>query len=1603
MPVQSIGPPASRSNTKDMLDTDDAIVTSLAPSSRDTGTAPFDKDDAAGNDHDADNDIVRSFDRVSYTYSFDVNARDEANAYRRARIGFRFTLNQPADKVSFDLDSMGWVDTSTGYKPELSTETIEGQPAQVLTVYRLLTPTQDSPTVIPGKSRVSLVLWVRNMANGSKFAPKVEAWGAPDASTMTDPASFTSDPVTVSAKLNLNLRITGGASDASSNQDFDFRTPEAQNYINHQLGKRKGIISKFNWAVDMRWPDRTKGLKGLEVPAGPITFSFSLSNAWQNKDGNPHDQKAELQPYFWDIGTIDGGFTNSGRNTADQGWNPRLNNYDYARATGGHAGVDRVQGNGKYSLDEQQRDEQGLKVKLTLKGYQANDPFPKLGHTYAPNVECTPILASTNCKRAEVGEISAGYLYVFNPSTIENKDVADYYGQTGLSLHATINDGGLEATSASGTKLPSASSVMGADNQTVQTDDERKDVVFTQDHAKPSSIRNIIQYSCLYEPNYFDDGVDCGWWNAPDTLRGTDSAMAGTQVRVMAGFKFTTSKDELPLLGLTLVKIDPSVIKLPDPGELNLPWDGNGLWQDASNDVKGGSKSPTMVKYAAKPDGSTWKNDDEQAKADIKDLSFYDTPKAAQEQGKTVVGILLGARTAASDVFANSDNAHYGFGGFLVNVRADAPVGSVAQLTSVSRAFSRDQLADKAHLDANNSSNQDWENWAEAQDPYKLFQETTPHFQTAMNGYKKASYDQTTGYKGDDTGGNEQGDSLYVGGQTNYISNTTAQGSDTNRKKNFDIDDDQRYADWKLSVNMVPSTAEAAKDGTTELYITDQLPAKLHYIPGSAYLGGTYTEGTPEMGHVDQGESLEPNVVTNEQGKTTLSWTLTNIKVNDSGPHVIYFSTYIGDTTDPSKDINSGPDGEDLETLASVKSKNNMSLPKINRRPEVNPTLRTTSSFKIHPLKINPTSMSTSALQTINDSGKPIGFTNMLSSAAGSGKERHYAIDIMPYNQRAVDNPNLQGSTLTDMSVKAAGSDLSGLTIKFTLDEQWRTRDTRSIKSADYQSWEPATLNQETGKVTMPKNAVAWVFIVSNQSGKFRYDITFHIDPGDNGPGDLYLNRWGNSLNQVSAQARVAQRSVSGMVWYDKNGDGICSEDDPRLKDVKVTLLDTQNNPVNSVVSPYKKLTTETDGEGKYTLTNMPAGHFRLRFEPASGTDWTHLTTTIPGADKASPSMNSSASNLVDGGKLVGAYIDKINFAEAEEMVAASQSLDYNNCGLTGTMDTDEASAGVKVQIKGRNWLRTDSFTLTVEPLSGAPSAALPSQIIINADNQDTQVPINTHALLSDGSYKYRVHQEAGSIPGLTYGQNNAILTITLKSDVNRLRRTAKAEWADDDGNKIGKALFTNAYKAQPTQVRLTAFKRMDGRSLKDGEFSFRLYDKDGNQLDEAANKADGKIEFTPQTLSKPGDYAYSVREVQGSLDGIAYDQSTAQIAVHVSDDLNGQLQAAIQGNNPTFTNAYKAQPDNPDNPGNSGEHDEANPPAEPSNPGQTDSDGQKTASGNRPSDGQAKSSTGSAALAASGSDVVMPVALTVGTVILGLALTCLLRRRRNQDIDLGR
>ncbi len=144
-PQADAGQAAPDVTVHDMLDTDSATVSRLRLIDRITGTAPFDADNARGDDKDETNDIVRSYDTVTYDYEYTLTPDSTMDYYRRTRVGFRFELPYPKDKVTFDAEKMGWVDHTPGYEPKLTTETIDGTVTQVYTCYRLLEPTSQSP------------------------------------------------------------------------------------------------------------------------------------------------------------------------------------------------------------------------------------------------------------------------------------------------------------------------------------------------------------------------------------------------------------------------------------------------------------------------------------------------------------------------------------------------------------------------------------------------------------------------------------------------------------------------------------------------------------------------------------------------------------------------------------------------------------------------------------------------------------------------------------------------------------------------------------------------------------------------------------------------------------------------------------------------------------------------------------------------------------------------------------------------------------------------------------------------------------------------------------------------------------------------------------------------------------------------------------------------------------------------------------------------------------------------------------------------------------------------------------------------------------------
>ena len=181
-----------------------------------------------------------------------------------------------------------------------------------------------------------------------------------------------------------------------------------------------------------------------------------------------------------------------------------------------------------------------------------------------------------------------------------------------------------------------------------------------------------------------------------------------------------------------------------------------------------------------------------------------------------------------------------------------------------------------------------------------------------------------------------------------------------------------------------------------------------------------------------------------------------------------------------------------------------------------------------------------------------------------------------------------------------------------------------------------------------------------------------------------------------------------------------------------------------------------------------------------------------------------------------------------------------------------------------------------------------------NAADGTVSFPSITYT--TPGEHNYTVREVKGNAGGVTYDDNEYGITVSV-TDNGAGQLVAQAK-SDDD------ITFENAYVASPATVSLSATKVLDGRDLTDGEFSFVL-ENNGRVMDTATNAADGTVSFRELTLKTAGTYTFTVSEVKGNEEGVTYDTAKHAITVTVSDNGAGQLEASVEGDNPTFTNAY--------------------------------------------------------------------------------------------------
>ena len=90
-----------------------------------------------------------------------------------------------------------------------------------------------------------------------------------------------------------------------------------------------------------------------------------------------------------------------------------------------------------------------------------------------------------------------------------------------------------------------------------------------------------------------------------------------------------------------------------------------------------------------------------------------------------------------------------------------------------------------------------------------------------------------------------------------------------------------------------------------------------------------------------------------------------------------------------------------------------------------------------------------------------------------------------------------------------------------------------------------------------------------------------------------------------------------------------------------------------------------------------------------------------------------------------------------------------------------------------------------------------------------------------------------------------------------------------------------------PTKVEFNFTKKLEGRELKEGEFSFVLKDKDGKVIETVKNDASGNIKFSALEFKRgeEGTYTYTVEEVKGTETGVEYDKMVATVTVTVTKE----------------------------------------------------------------------------------------------------------------------
>ncbi|MCD7814458.1 MAG: Cna B-type domain-containing protein [Lachnospiraceae bacterium] len=1254
------------------LNVNKSYVSALAVKSITDGTAPFDEDDDAGNDSASDNRIVRSFDYVNYTLEYTTALMDTTETVDEAYLMAEFTLACDPSVAEFNTDTLNWcLDQVITYVYADGTSSTKWNSKktvteQVFTGKRYLSKNEDA-NAIPGAGTLSVGIYVKAAVNGDWIQPAFTVWMEGNEARFFQ--GVQADPVRVSAapRYNLNL-VRNTYCNYLAYFDTESGTISGTDVEGSVYGRLEGYaltLQLYNTSAD-------KGLKGIELPTGDITFDLTFT---ETLDGTDVSTQEDYTPILWDyrenesaslatVGKL--GRTMAVGGQVSSAFGIRCQPYN----SGGSSSRKACYAGGSWSIS-QDTESSGI-YHVTVSGYAFD-----LVNLRFPTMYCES--TTENVYGANIGCFSAGYIQVVVSFARSVETTSNLYFMAEAEHFA-------------------ASSVSG---QSTSSDQKSED---------NTSGMNVTLYpeGSISKRNFFyttDSEIRVSVWTAGDFY-----ASAGEQLLVESVVDY--SGDGCLTAVNVLQKIDDQAFAIPAG---TTSYDSFELRNEQSD------AGTIRVLFATKPDKTGWQSEAEMNAAHEEALIYFESIDALNAAGYTCVGFLYEIRDCA--LYTGSAVMSAILLNMPVEVKESAEIGSVYETMNDVRAWSStaDVVSWTEYSCGGGAYGLGDPNWSTGTyaDGYRK-----PDYALYVN-YGKTVYENGSVAAGH-TGGYRAGNSCLIIGCKTGVSIqvadvTTTTAGVTTSKSIYDLDIGERTVTYTIhpTVSVVSENSEVSSSTeTTDVTVWVTLPKELTYIMDSASLApslvtenedGTSTV-TWELPSRTVGEAIEDITISCLIGA---AGTADDVQNNDS----ISISASI--TSDKDNRLITGTFGNYSETAISVIRLASTSISKGVERSIVEEgevltyILRYGNSaeeeasgvtlYDILPYDRDPRGSDfggeyvverivldfSNATKTFAEGKNDI----QVRTTAEAGARDETAVEAILNGSDSFSWTEINGGDYSESALIFDGLSIGGASgLKFELG---------TVKAQEYV------------KITV-------TLAVKDSAGALRKDSSGEVQM----PGDLYANSFYEYADgQVAlvesntVKIQVAERNISGLAWLDADGDGIREDAEARLEGISVSLYRTSvsgyaadaetavsvnNIPLYAAYDVFGNAlkTVLTDAEGSYRFPNLEAGTYYVVF---TGTEAYGLTLLNSGNDDT---VDSDAIGTLAGEELLleNAWIGELSLPALEEMYAYLCESGNHDAGFVAY--TQITVNKLWVDEENRDGYRADFLRVTLSGSDGSDYVA---------------------------------------------------------------------------------------------------------------------------------------------------------------------------------------------------------------------------------------------------------------------------------------------------------